>query len=332
MKVIVTGCAGFIGYHATQYLLARGDTVVGIDNLNPYYDVTLKHARLAQFKDHHNFTFYQKDISDKNAMAEIFQQHADATHVLHLAAQAGVRYSLIDPYAYVQANVLGHLTLLEATKLLKDPQNFVYASSSSVYGANTKMPFAIEDPVDHPISLYAASKRSCELISECYHHLFQIPQTGLRFFTVYGPWGRPDMAAFIFMKGILAGEAISVFNNGNMRRNFTYVDDIIQGTIKCLDRPLKGKAGIYNIGNNRSESLMDFIHTLEDLAGRKAIINYEPLQAGDVPETIADIKATERDFDFAPTTNIQEGLQAFVEWYMTYYGTKDQTQVRTNSL
>lgn len=321
MKIIVTGCAGFIGFHATQKLLARGDQVVGIDNLNDYYDVTLKKARLSQLENHPNFKFYKEDIADKTAIANIFKENSDATHVLHLAAQAGVRYSLIDPYAYIHANVLGHLTLLEASKLLKDPQNFVYASSSSVYGSNTKMPFSVEDPVDHPISLYAASKRSCELISECYHHLFHIPQTGLRFFTVYGPWGRPDMAAFIFMKGILGGTPISVFNNGQMRRNFTFVEDIIQGTIKCLDRPVSGKAGIYNIGNNRSESLMDFIHTLEDLVGKKAIINYEPMQPGDVPETIADITATERDFDFKPTTNIQAGLKAFVEWYQGYYGT-----------
>lgn len=324
MKVIVTGCAGFIGYHATQYLLKRGDEVVGIDNLNEYYDVTLKHGRLNNFKNHPNFSFYQKDIADKEAMQAIFKEHSDATHVLHLAAQAGVRYSLIDPYAYIHANVLGHTTLLEATKNLKDAQNFVYASSSSVYGSNTKMPFAIEDPVEHPISLYAASKRSCELISQCYHHLFQIPQTGLRFFTVYGPWGRPDMAAFLFIKGIKEGKPISVFNHGKMRRNFTFVDDIIQGTIKCLDRPLKGHAGVYNIGNNRSENLMDFIHTIEELAGKKAIINFEPLQQGDVPETIADITATQRDFDFAPTTNIQDGLKAFVEWYNSYYGQEEK--------
>jgi UDP-glucuronate 4-epimerase len=324
MKVLVTGAAGFIGFHTTQALCARGDTVIGIDCLNEYYDVTLKHARLKQLDSCPNFQFIKGDIADPTTVESLMKQHPDITGVVHLAAQAGVRYSLIDPYAYIQANIQGMVVLLENAKKLKDLKHFVYASSSSVYGSNTKMPFSIDDPVDHPISLYAATKRADELMAHAYSHLFGIPTTGLRYFTVYGPWGRPDMAAFIFAKSILAGEEIKVFNHGKMRRNFTFVADIVGGTLGCLDHPPqvpKGKPpyALYNIGNSRSEDLMDFIHILEENLGHKAKMRFEPLQPGDVEETIADIAATQRDFGFEPKTNIKEGLAAFVTWYKGYY-------------
>jgi len=328
MKIFLTGCAGFIGFHTTQELLKQGHEVIGVDNLNPYYDVTLKHNRLAQFKNHQAFEFHQGDVQDQQFIEKLFAQHKDIQGIIHLAAQAGVRYSLVDPYAYIQSNTLGHLNLLEKGRHLKDLQHFVYASTSSVYGANTKLPFSVTDPVNTPMSLYAASKRACELISYTYASLYQIPQTGLRFFTVYGPWGRPDMAAFLFTKGILAGQPIQVFNNGNMRRNFTYVDDIVQGVLGCLMNPPKefktpeDYSRLYNIGNDRSEALMDFIGTLETLLGKKAIIDFQPIQAGDVPDTIADIEKTKTDFGFQPQTNIDVGLKNFVDWYQGYYGTQ----------
>jgi UDP-glucuronate 4-epimerase len=321
MQVLLTGCAGFIGFHAAKTLLERGEKIVGIDNLNPYYDVNLKKARLGLLEAYPNFKFFKGDIADRAFLKDVCSKFPQTTHVLHLAAQAGVRYSLIDPYSYVHSNVMGHLTVLEAAKSLKYLNHFVYASSSSVYGANTKLPYSTDDPVEDPVSLYAATKRSCELISHCYSHLFDMPQTGLRFFTVYGPWGRPDMAAFLFTKGILSGEEISVYNNGDMRRNFTYIDDIVDGTIRCLDSLPKEKMlqPIYNIGNNRSEQLMDFIQTLESHLNMKAKIKFEPIQPGDVKDTVADIEATQQDLQFMPRTNINEGLEKFVAWYRDFY-------------
>jgi UDP-glucuronate 4-epimerase len=334
MTILVTGAAGFIGHHICQRLLQREEQVIGIDSLNDYYDIRLKQARLEKTQAYKNFHFYQGDIANKAIVETIINRHSTINRIVHLAAQAGVRYSLTNPYAYVEANVLGHLTLLEACRKLPI-QHLVYASSSSVYGANHKLPFSVQDPVDQPISLYAATKRSCELMSYTYNHLFKIPITGLRFFTVYGPWGRPDMSAFIFTKSILEGKAIPVFNHGNMRRNFTYIDDITQGTIACLDsipkiNPVTNESSVstekitvphrlYNIGNNRSENLMDFIHTLENITGKKAKIYFESLQPGDVKETVADISDSTRDFKFLPKTNIEEGLKHFVAWYRSFY-------------
>ena len=325
MKVFVTGVAGFIGYHTSKALLARGDEVVGIDSMNAYYDVTLKEARLKELEKEDGFTFIKGDISDRACIEALFQQHSDIGGLINLAAQAGVRYSLIDPYAYVHANLMGFVTLLENAKTLKNLKHFVYASSSSVYGANEKKPSSVGDRIEKPISLYAATKASNELIARTYSHLFQIPTTGLRFFTVYGPWGRPDMAAFIFAKNILAGKEIDVYNQGKMRRNFTYIDDIVQGILGALDKPAKASSAdqppfaLYNIGNNRSEELMDFVHTIEEFIGCKAKINLMPLQPGDVKETIADIESTQRDLGFDPKTNMREGLKNFIEWYKEYY-------------
>lgn len=323
MSILVTGAAGFIGYHVSQRLLERQEKVIGIDNLNDYYDVNLKKSRLAKLTPQQNFQFVHLDIADKKAMEDFVKAHPQITRIVHLAAQAGVRYSLINPYAYTEANITGQLAILEACRKLPI-EHLVYASSSSVYGANQKLPFSVHDPVDHPISLYAATKRAAELMSYTYSHLFRIPSTGLRFFTVYGPWGRPDMSAFIFTKAIFQGAEIPVFNQGDMRRNFSYIDDIVSGTVACLDLGAKQKTPetthqVYNIGNNQSAPLMDFIHALETLIGKKAKIRFEPLQAGDVKETIADISDTTRDFGFLPKTNIEEGLKNFVEWYRNYY-------------
>ncbi len=335
MAILVTGAAGFIGYHVCQYLLQRNETVIGIDNLNDYYDVRLKEARLEQLNAHQNFEFCRLDIANREAMESFVKLHPDVDRIVHLAAQAGVRYSFLNPFAYSEANLTGHLTILEACRNLPI-KHLVYASSSSVYGANQKLPFSVHDPVDHPISLYAATKRSCELMSYTYSHLFGIPSTGLRFFTVYGPWGRPDMSAFIFTKAIIEGKEIPVFNQGDMRRNFTYIEDIVQGTIGCLDKPPHPPYGhplpqggegtlsvphrVYNIGNNKAEELMHFIHVLEDIIGKKANIRFEPIQPGDVKETVADILDTTRDFNFLPKTHIEEGLKQFVTWYRSFYG------------
>lgn len=319
MTILVTGAAGFIGFHTCLNLLKRGENIIGVDNLNDYYDVNLKKARLAQLQANPHFKFYPYNIADKTAIEDLVKKHSNIDRIVHLAAQAGVRYSLVNPFAYTEANIQGHLTILEACRALPNFKHLVYASSSSVYGANQKLPFSISDPVDQPISLYAATKRSCELMSYTYHHLFQIPSTGLRFFTVYGPWGRPDMSAFIFTKSILADKPIPVFNQGDMRRNFTFIDDIIAGTIACLDNP-QAKHRVYNIGNNRTEALMDFIQTLEKHLGKKAQICFEAMQPGDVKETIADITDTTRDFGFQPLTNIDEGLKRFVDWYRHFYG------------
>ncbi len=320
--ILVTGAAGFIGSTVTRALLARGDAVVGIDNLNDYYDVTLKQARLATLTIDRNFIFRQLDVSDRDGILKLAADFPDIAGIVHLAAQAGVRYSLIDPYAYVTSNVMGQVVMLELGRKLKALKHFVYASSSSVYGGNTKTPFAVDDPVEKPISLYAATKRTDELFGYTYAHLFGIPMTGLRFFTVYGPWGRPDMAAFLFTRAIVAGEPISVFNHGEMWRDFTYIDDIVNGVVRALDRPAQGTppCKVYNLGNNKVEKLTDYIALIEQSLQRKAIMRMEPLQPGDVPRTSADIEASRRDLGFEPTTPISIGIPKFIAWYKDYYG------------
>ncbi|OHC74782.1 MAG: protein CapI [Rhodospirillales bacterium RIFCSPLOWO2_12_FULL_58_28] len=326
MTVLVTGAAGFIGFHVCQALVKRGERVVGVDNLNDYYDVSLKKARLAVLKDEDGFSFERLDIAERADVDSLIKNHGDIDRIVHLAAQAGVRYSLIDPYAYTRANIEGHLVLLEACRRLKPFHHMVYASSSSVYGSNEKMPFAVDDRTDSPLSLYGATKKAMEVMSHAYAHLFELPQTGLRFFTVYGPWGRPDMAAFIFVRKILAGEPIPVFNNGDMKRDFTYIDDIVDGVLRCLDHPPSiGKKGdgppcrLYNIGNSRSENLMDFIALIERELGKKAGIAFKPMQPGDVKETYSDIADARRDFGYMPKTTIEEGIPRFVRWYRNYY-------------
>jgi len=325
MTVLVTGAAGFIGFNTSRLLLERGEKVVGIDNLNDYYDVSLKEARLAILNEFENFENERADIADRDAVEGLLSRRSDIDRVIHLAAQAGVRHSLVNPYIYMHSNLNGHLILLEACRRLPSLKHFVYASSSSVYGANTKLPFSVEDRVDHPVSLYAATKKSMEMISESYASMFGLPLTGLRFFTVYGPWGRPDMAAFIFTRKILAGEPIEVFNNGDMQRDFTFIDDIVNGVVGCLDGPAQAindkiPHRVYNIGNHKSEQLMDYIKILEVCLGRKAIINFQPMQQGDVKETYADIEATRRDFGFDPKASIAEGIHKFINWYREFYG------------
>jgi UDP-glucuronate 4-epimerase len=323
MAVIVTGAAGFIGFHVARHLLDQGAAVVGIDNLNEYYDVRLKQARLARLEAYPQFRFYRADIAARDQIQEVFSRHADAVGIIHLAAQAGVRYSLTNPYAYIDANVMGQTVLLEAARHLSRLKCFVYASSSSVYGGNKKQPFSVTDAVDTPVSLYAATKRACELIAQCYSHLYALPAIGLRFFTVYGPWGRPDMAAFLFTDAILAGRPIDVFNEGLMARDFTYVDDIASGVVAALDRPPPAEAGarhkIYNLGNNRPEKLTDFIALIERLLGKTADKRLLPLQPGDVPESFADIEESRRDLGFEPKTPISVGLPIFIKWYKEYY-------------
>jgi UDP-glucuronate 4-epimerase len=334
MAILVTGAAGFIGYHLTRALLARGESVVGVDNLNPYYDPRLKEDRLAALETAASgaFRFLRVDFSDHEALDRALGDAA-IERIVHLGAQAGVRYSIDNPRAYVSANLAGHLNLLETARHL-GVAHFVYASSSSVYGGNTSLPFSVEDRVDHPLSLYAATKKADELISETYAHLYRIPATGLRFFTVYGPWGRPDMAMWIFTRKILAGEPIQVFNHGKMRRDFTFIDDIVAGIVACLDSPPPDdgqvKAGgsaaphrLYNIGNNRSEELMHMIALLESACGRKAELELLPMQPGDVPETWADIGPIRSELGFEPRTPIDVGIPRFVDWYKQYH--KDRT-------
>lgn len=325
VEVLITGAAGFIGMHVAEALLQRGESVVGVDNLNDYYDVNLKQARLARLKTYKNFTFHKINIADRDAMLALAKGNAGLTHIVHLAAQAGVRYSLINPYAYIEANVMGQVVMLELARQLPKLQHFVYASSSSVYGGNTKIPFAVTDPVEKPVSLYAATKRTDELIGWTYAHLYDLPVTGLRFFTVYGPWGRPDMAAYIFAKKMTAGEPISVFNNGKMRRDFTYIDDIVAGVLAVMTKPPvkttdHPAAQVYNLGNSKSENLMDFIATIEKSLGRKAQYDFQPLQQGDVSETFADIGASTRAFGFKPQTLISEGIPKFITWFKEYHG------------
>ncbi|HEX8813120.1 MAG TPA: NAD-dependent epimerase/dehydratase family protein [Terracidiphilus sp.] len=323
MSYLVTGAAGFIGFHVCQRLLERGETVIGVDNVNDYYDPTLKEARLSRLTDKPGFRFYRADIADHTAVEDLAGRHPEITRIIHLAAQAGVRYSLVNPYAYTHSNIDGQIAMLEMARHLPRCEHFVYASSSSVYGANKKLPFAVEDRVDNPVSLYAATKKACELMAHSYSHLYAIPTTGLRFFTVYGPWGRPDMSAFLFVKAILAGKPISVFNNGDMRRDFTYIDDIVSGVVAVSDHIPTGDGPpyrVYNIGNHRSEPLMRMIAIIEESLGRKAEIVFEPMQPGDVEETFADIEALRRDVGFEPSTAIDEGIPRFVRWYRDFYG------------
>jgi UDP-glucuronate 4-epimerase len=321
MSILITGAAGFIGFHVAKTLLERGDRVVGIDNLNDYYDVRLKEARLDLLRAYPGFVFATLDVADRDSVFAIVEHHRDLRSIIHLAAQAGVRYSLRNPYAYVDANVMGTLVMLEAARRIDGLTAIIYASSSSVYGANQKQPFGIEDRVDEPVSLYAASKRSCELLAHTYSHLYGLPATGLRYFTVYGPWGRPDMAAYLFTRAILAGEPIKVFNEGRMARDFTYIDDIVAGTLAAHDLPRADGVPhrLYNLGNHRPEQLLDFIAVLERLLGRTATKEFLPLQPGDVPESFADIEASRRDLGFHPQTTIEVGLARFVEWYRQYH-------------
>jgi len=324
-NLLVTGVAGFVGFHLCQRLLDRGDTIIGIDNLNDYYDVSLKQARLEQLKNRSGFSFKKLDLADREGINQLFAQ-GNFEQVAHLAAQAGVRYSLKNPYAYVDSNLVGFLNILEGCRH-SQIQHLVYASSSSVYGANKKIPFSVEDNVDYPISLYAATKKSNELIAHSYSHLYHIPMTGLRFFTIYGPWGRPDMAMFIFTKAILEEKPIDVFNYGKMQRDFTYIDDIVEGVIRTLDRiPQSGENPqtnapykLYNIGNNQPIELLHLIEVLETALGKPAIKNFMPIQPGDVPITYADVDALIQDIDFQPNTSIEVGVQNFVEWYRSYY-------------
>lgn len=321
MTVLVTGAAGFIGSHVCHYLLDRGDTVVGIDDLNAYYDPALKDARLERLRGRNGFSFVKGDIADARALADAVEGRK-ILKVVHLAAQAGVRYSLENPRAYVRSNLDGHLEILELCRGLGTVEHLVYASSSSVYGGNEKVPFSEDDPVDHPVSLYAATKKADELMSHAYSHLYGIPQTGLRYFTVYGPWGRPDMAYWLFTEAMLKGKPIRVFNDGNMWRDFTYVDDIVRGTVAALDHPPQAGMGalhrIYNIGHNKPERLGTFIDILEEVLGVKAVREYEPMQPGDVPRTYADIGAIERDLGFRPQVSLREGLTRFADWYRGY--------------
>lgn len=331
--ILVTGAAGFIGFHVAMRLLDRGDQVIGLDNINDYYDVRLKQARLAQLTPHERFRFVKLDLSNRQGMRDFFAGES-IRRVVHLAAQAGVRYSLTNPHAYTESNIEGFLNILEGCRLSRI-EHLVYASSSSVYGGNTHMPFSTHDNVDHPVSLYAATKKANELMAHCYAHLYQLPCTGLRFFTVYGPWGRPDMALFIFTKAILEDKPIAVFNQGQMKRDFTYVDDIVEGVIRTLDRPAtadptwsgdrptpetsSAPARIYNIGNHRPVELQHFIEVLERALGKKAEKKLMPLQPGDVPATYADIGDLTRDVGFKPTTSIEVGIPRFVKWYREFY-------------
>ena len=333
MKVLITGTAGFIGSQLALRLLARGDEVVGIDNLNDYYDVSLKEARLSRLHPHKGFTDVRIGIEDKPAMEEVFATHRP-DRVINLAAQAGVRYSLENPHSYVESNIVGFMNILEGCRH-NDVEHLVYASSSSVYGANTHMPFSIHNNVDHPLSMYAATKKANELMAHTYSHLYGLPTTGLRFFTVYGPWGRPDMALFLFTRKILAGEPIDVFNHGKHRRDFTYIDDIVEGVIRTLDKvaepnpdwngkhPDPGTSNapyrLYNIGNNQPVELMHYIKVLEDCLGKKAEMNMLPLQPGDVPDTYADVEDLVKEVGYKPATSVEDGVARFVEWYRDYY-------------
>lgn len=317
MSILVTGACGFIGYHVTEALLARGERVIGVDNLNDYYEVRLKQARLARLVDRPGFVFHQVDIAEREAVAGVLARHDDVTVIVHLAAQAGVRHSLVDPYSYVRSNVMGHLVMLEAARGLSGLRHFVYASTSSVYGANTEMPFRESDRVDHPLSLYAATKRADELISHSYAHLFDLPQTGLRFFTVYGPWGRPDMAYFLFARAIVAGTPITLYDDGRLKRDFTYIDDIVEGVVGCLDHPPEGAVPgrVLNIGNHRGEKVRHLVALLEGALGRKAVIRVVPRPATEVEETFADVSLIGSLTGFAPRTPLDDGIPRFVAWF-----------------
>jgi UDP-glucuronate 4-epimerase len=333
MRILVTGAAGFIGSHVAIKLLERGDEVIGVDNLNDYYDVDLKEARLERVKKFSAFTDIRADIQDRHAMADVFAKYKPQ-RVINLAAQAGVRYSLENPYAYIDSNIMGFTTILENCRH-HQVEHLVYASSSSVYGGNTKLPFSEHDNIDHPVSLYAATKKANELMAHTYSHLFGLPTSGLRFFTVYGPWGRPDMALFLFTKAIIEGRPIDVFNNGNMVRDFTYIDDIVEGVTRVLDRPAEPNKlfdsdipdpasgnspyRVFNIGNNQPVMLMEYIDALENALSVKAVKNFMPLQPGDVQKTYADTQELDRWVNFKPSTNVVDGVGKFVEWYLNFY-------------
>ena len=320
MATIVTGAAGFVGFHVARALLARGDAVVGVDSLNAYYDVRLKQARLNLLLTTPGFSFHQVDLSDRDATFAVFDRHPQTSRVVHLAAQAGVRHSMVDPYAYVSSNVMGHVTVLEAARRLDRLEHLVYASSSSVYGGNTRLPFAEADRVDTPVSLYAATKRADELISHAYSHLYALPQTGLRFFTVYGPWGRPDMAYYSFADAIMAGRPITVYAGGRLRRDFTFIDDIVGGVLACLDQAPPGAAPrLFNIGNNRSEAVSTLVNLLERSLGRRAIIQDVPRPVVDVEETWADLELIGREVGFVARTRLEEGIPRFAEWFLDYH-------------
>jgi UDP-glucuronate 4-epimerase len=332
-RILVTGSAGFVGSHLTLRLLERGDTVIGLDNHNDYYDPALKEARLARFSGHPNYTHLRADLADRSFIESAFIQHKPQ-RVVNLAAQAGVRYSIENPMTYIDSNIVGFANILESCRQ-HTVEHLVYASSSSVYGANTTMPFSVHHMVDHPLNLYAASKKANELMAHTYSHLYQLPTTGLRFFTVYGPWGRPDMALFKFTKAILAGEPIQIFNHGQHLRDFTYIDDIIEGLVRILDRPAppdpqwspkhpdpassNAPWRIYNIGNNTPVQLLQFISAIEDAIGKTAKKNLLPLQAGDVPNTYADVQDLVRDFGYKPNTPVKDGIKMFIEWYLAYF-------------
>jgi UDP-glucuronate 4-epimerase len=334
MKILVTGSAGFLGFHLCRRLLDDGHDVLGVDDLNPYYDVNLKKARLSLLTSYERFKFKKLNIADRESITSIFAENS-FDRVVNLAAQAGVRYSLENPYAYINANISGFMNILEGCRHFKVP-HLVYASSSSVYGLNTLMPFSVHHNVDHPVSLYAATKKSNELMAHTYSYLYGLPVTGLRFFTVYGPWGRPDMALFLFTRAILADEPIKVFNQGNLERDFTYIDDIIEGVVNIMDRIPSGNPQwnsdnpdpgtskvayrLYNIGNNQPVPLMEFIETIENVLGKKAKKEFLPMQPGDVPSTFADVKDLESDIGFKPNTPIKKGIEKFMEWYLDYYG------------
>jgi UDP-glucuronate 4-epimerase len=331
--ILVTGAAGFIGFHLARKLLDAGHAVIGYDSVNDYYDPSLKEARLAVLHDYENFTFFRNDLIDEQILSKVFDDH-NPRLVVHLAAQAGVRYSLINPKVYMESNLIGFFNILEACRH-HDVEHFIYASSSSVYGMNEKIPFSTQHNVDHPISLYGATKRSNELMAHTYSHLYDLPTTGLRFFTVYGPWGRPDMALFLFTKAILKSESIEVYNNGEMKRDFTYIDDIINGLLSLLDSPpqsinhwlrqvidpssSKAPFRLYNIGNNCPVNLMDFINEIEKQLGKKAKINYKPLQPGDVVASHADVSGLVKDFRYKPSITVDEGIREFISWYKEYY-------------
>lgn len=334
--ILVTGAAGFIGFHVATALLKEGRVVIGVDNLTPYYDVKLKEARLAELKKHNDFSFIRHDLADRQATADLFAQYK-FPHVVHLAAQAGVRHSLVDPHAYVDSNLIGFVNVLEGCRH-NGCKHLLYASSSSVYGSNTHMPFSVHDNVDHPLSLYGASKKANELMAHSYSHLFKLPTTGLRFFTVYGPWGRPDMAMWIFASAILAGKPVKLFNHGKMRRDFTYIDDVVESIVRLVGRPAEsdpkwsgdkpdpGTSGapwrVYNIGNNNPVDLLDVVELLEKSIGKKAIRELEPMQPGDVPATYADVDALMQEVDFKPSTPIADGIARFIAWYRPYHGLK----------
>ncbi len=319
-SVLVTGVAGFVGSHVARALLARGESVVGIDNFSDYYDPVLKFARVKPLREMAGFTFVEGDISDRETMLALADRHGDLDRIVHLAAQPGIRHSKIDPYIYVQTNVMGHLVLLElARRMGPQLRHLVYASSSSVYGGNDKIPFAVGDRVDHPVSLYAATKRSGELMTETYVHQYGLRATGLRYFTVYGPWGRPDMSPYIFARAIHEGRTIPLYHHGKLKRDFTYIDDIVTGTLAALDRPPE-TAGhrLYNLGGSRSEEILDVIALFEKALGRKAVIELKPGEPGDMPETAADIDATTRDFGWTPKVGVEKGIPLFVDWFKEY--------------